>query len=242
MYKRASKQVLVRICIRRPSPRAPFSLDYHSTMWSIRGGVNERFPVCADGPVVRRSASQGAGGAVRYGAFRPAWFSRLLRLCRVGSLSDVVLSYTCVPEELWRLVARLPFIRVIDARGSSITDHAMCHVGRVRGLVLLDAGDTGVTDEGVACLEHHRSLEILMLDGTGITNRSLTVLSELPRLEVLFLEKTAIDDEGLEHLATSLTLRWLRLRGSRVSAAAVDELRARLPSCKIYWSPESANT
>jgi hypothetical protein len=182
-----------------------------------------------------------AGGAVRYGYFRPEWLSRLLGTCRVGPIADVVLSYAeGVSEAVWESVGRLPFVRVIDARASSITDNDMSHLCCMRTVVLFDLGDTAVTDRGIRFLEDYCALELLMLDGTAITSSSLAVLSGLPRLELLFLDKTRIDDDGLEHLAAARRLRWLRLDGTRASSQAVGWLQARLPLCKVYRAAAGA--
>lgn len=102
-------------------------------------------------------------------------------------------------------------------------------------------GCAGVTDAGLANFKDSRGLLALTLSGCPkVTDAGLALFKECKGLKKVFLRNTAVTDASLAHLAGN-TFEELDLRGTKVTAAKVAELRKTLPKCKIEWEVPEAN-
>ncbi|GAA4429744.1 hypothetical protein [Bremerella cremea] len=149
------------------------------------------------------------------------------------------------------LVTGLPELRVLDLRGTQITDAALEHLKDlpqiqelyVGGSVVTDTEPTlfhaRFTDHAVDPLVKLTTLKVLSLAKTDIGDPAVAQLPALPQLEVLFLLGTKVTDDCVESLAQMKSLRELYLQETAVTPAALEKLRAELPDTKILPLDES---
>ena len=71
------------------------------------------------------------------------------------------------------------------------------------------------------------------LSQSNITDSDLRIVSKLPVVSKLWLNDTPITDDSIEFIACLPDLQFVDLRGTRVSASAVQSLQLRLPTCQI---------
>ncbi|NQV23224.1 MAG: SUMF1/EgtB/PvdO family nonheme iron enzyme, partial [Rhodopirellula sp.] len=163
-------------------------------------------------------------------------------------------------DDTLRNVARLPALTaftVTAADQSRITNDGARALAANDRIVYVNLGGTKIDDQGLAYLAARKNWEDLLLDGTRITDDGLNVLKDMPRLrtlwlsntkvgdsglatiatlpalEVLHLNQTHVTDSGLIHLEGLQHLKDLRLDETRVTAQQVDQLRKKLPNCRI---------
>ena len=94
-------------------------------------------------------------------------------------------------------------------------------------------GATVFNDASMAAVGDLPNLRRLNFVGTPGTDAGLVYVERLAQLERLNVSDTQITDSGLTHLQGLAQLRELCLRGTGVSAAAVDAVQRALPQCKI---------
>ena len=98
-------------------------------------------------------------------------------------------------------------------------------------LTVLNLAGTQIGDFEI---KHLRGVQVLILRGTRVSDAGLPPLEgDLIHLD---LRDTAVTDAGLERfteLPPFTSLRFLRLKGSRVANAGIQKLRAALPNTKI---------
>lgn len=137
-------------------------------------------------------------------------------------------------ERTWATVRavwlnRVPFERIGD---SLLT---------LRSLEFLDASDSSVNNKHVYAITSMRSLKCLDLSNNDlVTSECLRRLRRLKNLHLLKMSETGVTDAGLEFLPTSL--RWVELRGCRISDAGMSKL-ANLPNLEgVVVSSENVTT
>jgi Leucine-rich repeat (LRR) protein len=81
-----------------------------------------------------------------------------------------------------------------------------------------------------------RRLEKIYVGSTEISDKDLEPLAELPHLKDLDLPYTSVSDAGLRILVRCVTLKELNVCGTHVSENGVNEIRARRPGLRVYWS------
>lgn len=70
------------------------------------------------------------------------------------------------------------------------------------------------------------------------TNFSNPAIEDLPdSLEWLNAGRTRINDDGLDSFVRLKKLKWLNLSRTPTSEAAIEDLRRKMPWCKIEWEP-----
>ena len=97
----------------------------------------------------------------------------------------------------------------IKMTGLKLDDQTLKHLSGYENLTRLSLDHTNVTDASLPFLEHCKRLAYLNLVGTGVSDQGVSTLSSIPALRHLFLHQT------------------------RVSAAAVEELRLKVPQILI---------
>jgi hypothetical protein len=178
-----------------------------------------------------------AGGGVMFFDWRPRFLSRLLDRFGLGLVSDVSFRYVRgVDEHVWQSVGRLGCVRVVAARGSSLSDKDMYHLRGLTNIVLADFGETGITDVSLEHIQRWPRLLSLYLDRTRVSDIGLASLSQISTLEMLCLEGTGVGDRGLAHLENLSNLKSLRLRQSAVTTGGVERMRLSVRSCTVDWA------
>ena len=84
-------------------------------------------------------------------------------------------------------------------------------------------------------ISHLPELIDLSLSHPNLTNLSAENLAELKPLKRLSLAGSGLTNAGIKHLANLTNLESIDLRRTKATAAAIDELKAALPKCKIQW-------
>jgi hypothetical protein len=103
----------------------------------------------------------------------------------------------------------------------------------VESLYLMDAKITDSGLEELANLGHVRTID---LRNTKVTDQGLNSLRHWKNLEWIYLNGTSMTDEGLKSLAELKSLKRVFLEDTDVSQAAVTELRAAIPECRVSSS------
>ncbi len=121
----------------------------------------------------------------------------------------------------------------VDVAGTSFGDEELRHLGSVPSLQELHLAATRVTDQGFAAMGPLENLEHLFLAKCAITDVGLKSVARYPRLRAINLYGTSITSAGLEFLAELRELRTLLITDLKLSPAAVDALKSRLPQLTV---------
>src|SRR5215471_12042465 len=108
-------------------------------------------------------------------------------------------------------IGRLKGLKGLALWETPIGDKGIAHLEGLVNLVWLDIGDTAITDEGLRHLQALRSLLSLSLLGTRVGDNGLRYLRVLERLERLDLMKTLVGDGAASELAYMPRLRSVRV-------------------------------
>ncbi len=104
-------------------------------------------------------------------------------------------------------------------------------VARSDTITMLWLQDSGISDADLRLLAGNRTLRELYLNGNQITDQGLQNLGNLPSLERLELNHTEVEHPAIA--ADSMSAIWmLKLRGTRVSDAAIAEIAAKMPKIR----------
>jgi hypothetical protein len=149
-------------------------------------------------------------------------------------VTEVYLPRSTRPAEALSHIQHLPYVTLIDFRGTLANDSDLARLKELRLPLLIGIGleNTGITDAGIESLRAMPSLRGLNLSGTRITDSGLARL-EQSHLAVLRVQNTAVSDIGLRSLKAIPELELVDLRGTRVSDAGVADLKRILPHLKI---------
>ena len=101
-------------------------------------------------------------------------------------------------------------------------------------LVGLDVSGSEISDRGLQVLASARvSLRLLDLSFTRISDEGLASVASQSELRHLSLIDCRVTDCGIESLSRLARLREIYLAKTAVSASAAEQLRRRLPACRI---------
>ena len=123
-------------------------------------------------------------------------------------------------------------LRRLYVDGTNLADEMAEWIALLPELRLLHAGHTKLTTEGVRSLSQIKTLRELGLRGLEV-NSAVDGIVEIPKLRDLLLDNTDLDDEGLEKLSELQRLSYLYASGTKVTDAAVERFKLRVPSCLI---------
>jgi Leucine Rich Repeat (LRR) protein len=113
------------------------------------------------------------------------------------------------------------------------TEADMREVAKLSNLRSLGLEANPIDDRSVIHLMQLRQLEWLNLAHTKITDDGVKAIADLPNLRELDLSCTDMTGKSLDSLANCKALRTLNVRNTQLSKEQVQELRRRLPACKI---------
>jgi hypothetical protein len=187
---------------------------------------------------------------------------QLSLLGRFSSITDLSLEATKIGDQGLAHLEHLAELQWLNLYQTRVGDAGLVHLGRLRKLEHLPLGETRVTDAGLAHLESLGRLTYLGLRGDSISDAGLVHVGRLTGLTGLHLGQTDVTDEGISLLEPLIKLKWLWLHDTKVGNGAiptlsrlrsletlyiyctnltvegVKELKAKLPSCKIYYRSE----
>lgn len=130
----------------------------------------------------------------------------------------------------------LPSMAELTVRDTKFTDKGFEMLCELKDLEQLDLrGASKLTD---AIWNHVKKLEELRelnLNGSQVSGKGIDAISELKRLRLLNVANTQFNDEALTYLRRLPGLMELSLVNTKVTRAAVMELRAARPNLKIFW-------
>jgi len=81
--------------------------------------------------------------------------------------------------------------------------------------------------------------EAITLGGSSVADDWLTHLPRMGSLRVVTICNAPVTDQGVAHIKKLKDLREVFIRGTRVSRDGAESLRAALPSCDVYWTPNA---
>jgi hypothetical protein len=192
--------------------------------------------------------------SVRSGELSSAVFEQLERLTELREL--MVVDAKRIDDRGSEKLRRLPSLRVMWLRGTSISDATTGHLAALRQLELLNLDDTnlsdvgverltaltrlkwvnlartGITDQGVKSLANLLQVAHLELSGTGITDASMPDVARMTNLKLLRLYPTSVTDDGMMQLQSLTKLKHLTI-GPQVTDEAATELSKSLPRCML---------
>jgi hypothetical protein len=120
---------------------------------------------------------------------------------------------------------------------TGLTDDGLANLPEFPQLSSLDLSYTSVSNSGLAILPRYAGLEALDVGGAQsrdlITDAGLGYVLSLPKLQTLNASETGLSDASVDGLATLARLKMLDIRSTQITRAAVERLRAALPTCEI---------
>jgi hypothetical protein len=124
-------------------------------------------------------------------------------------------------------------LQELDLGETGVDDQGLETVLSLPALMDLNLMRAKVTSAGVQKLKGMKLKRLNIDDVAGIDNSCLPAISEMKSLEFLHLGKTAITDEGVAVLGELPNLKTLILENTKVSDAAIEQLKLKLPKTDI---------
>lgn len=129
-----------------------------------------------------------------------------------------------------------PLMDMPELKNLDLSNNRISSVGPLMGLAKLERLNLeGNSISSIAALSDLSKLTELYLKGNSL--KSFSSLSKLTELKYLGLQKTGIDDSSLSKLYNLKNLKTLALDDNNgLTQSAVDELKKKLPDCKISYA------
>ena len=173
------------------------------------------------------------------------------RVCLEEEGDELVIATACCEgpqvddaavRRLVPLMERLPHLRAVEFRDTSITDKGLEPLARLRTVrrlfVRSSAGDKAVpirlTDAAFERIAKLPNLEVLEISNGTINGEGCRHLRSLSQLRVIDLRRTDVDDTTLEYLEDLPQLREVVLWGTRISDEGLAHL-AKLPNLEEVY-------
>ncbi|MCF0136922.1 MAG: leucine-rich repeat domain-containing protein [Oscillospiraceae bacterium] len=130
-----------------------------------------------------------------------------------------------------------PLMDMAELRSLDLSGNRISSIMPLMGLTNLERLNLeGNSITSIAALSEHTKLTELYLKGNS--PKSFTALGKLSGLKYLGLQNTGINDTGLSSLYSLKSLKTVALEdNTEITAAGVDELKKKLPDCKVSHSP-----
>lgn len=159
--------------------------------------------------------------------------SDLARLPPFRKLKELDLTASRITDEGLTALSLNPALEKLILDETKITSKALVHVAKLPRLRELGLRGCRLRDDGVSTLHGLPRLKELDLQGNPLTDQGAAHLKAL-RLHRLDLSKTKITDASVPHLIPLRRhLKELSLFDTRLSAAAIETLRAAMPNCNV---------
>ena len=153
--------------------------------------------------------------------------SGLQHLSTLPNLRELSIGGNKLTEVGLQVLRTLPQLRSLDLSGKQRTDSGLWFLG--------------TTDLGLDPIATVTEMRELNLSGLTVTGRGLAKLKPLAKLERLDLHACKrVGNEAVPHLAALGALKWVDVRDTSMTSAAVEELKKLRPELRVEGTP-SAN-
>ncbi|MFC1759299.1 hypothetical protein ACFL2H_11120 [Planctomycetota bacterium] len=115
-------------------------------------------------------------------------------------------------------------VDTIHIESDRITDSALSHIARVRGVTDIQIVGNSVTTEGIKCFRDSPTMETMLLRCPQVDDATIDVLRCIPRLKDIYLDETMISDNAIRKLASFTNLKFITVPKSATDDA-VSQLR-----------------
>ncbi len=133
-------------------------------------------------------------------------YARTLKsLVRVGESAGAD-AHRPIDDADLRFLEGMTNVKLLDLRGTRVTDTGLAYLSGLGSLKSLDLSDTQVSDAGLVHLRRLANLQTLDLAGTRVTDAGLAHLQGLTRLRCLILGRTEVTEAGTAQLEGSTDL------------------------------------
>jgi internalin A len=161
------------------------------------------------------------------------------------TLESIDLGFAQISDNGIELLTNLPHLKELTLGGNKLTDTGIQALRLMPTLEYLDLSgpqrtDSGLwsvslTESGVASVATLTQLRELRIGGSNVTALSLEQLKKgLPKLERLSLQRSKrITDEAWNILRDWKSLKEIDLKDTKVSDAAIQQLKTALPGCVV---------
>lgn len=168
------------------------------------------------------------------------WLAEQKQALRSGEISDVYFYTTIETDSLLGEFAGMPEIESLMFELTDLTDNGVETIAELPNLATLTlyGGSPRVGDAGLTTLTRCRSLKTLHMINIDVTDEGLSALSSFPRLRGLTIYRDPfrpklLTDKAVTQLITLQNLHTLNISGGWMSKAAVANLKASLPDCRV---------
>ena len=164
-------------------------------------------------------------------------------LAAIPNLKEIAVGGNKVTDVGLNSLRLMPNLVAVDLSGSqrtdsglwaaTITDRGLETLAVLTRLERLNLRNSKISDVGFAKLSS-LPLRDLNLAETQLSATGLAALPALSKLERLSLWKCKrVEDDAIESIAGLKQLRWLDVKGTKLTAAGIARLRASLPQCRV---------
>lgn len=129
---------------------------------------------------------------------------------------------------------------VVDAsHAPAFSDVEMSLLSELPMVQAINLQSTNITSRGVTFLRKCPALTRVDLAHTAVGDLSLNYIAELKNLRYLQLYDTQVSNDGLVNLWGHVNLRAVDVTYTQVSEAGANQLRRKLPRCKVVFIPRT---
>ena len=170
----------------------------------------------------------GRGAVIKRFEVREAETVGLLVRLKAGHLdADGRVDPTIVEQ-----LSRLPGL-ALELRSLPLSDDGLKNLLARMQPIGLDLSGSKVTNRGFSVIAQAAKLRWLDVSFTKISDDGLKSLTKLRELRHVSAMKCDVTDNGIGHLASLRSLREVYLSDTRVTDRGIEQLRQRLPKCRI---------
>jgi hypothetical protein len=150
-----------------------------------------------------------------------------------------------VTDDTLARIAAIPKVESLSLTSDKITDRGMALLATIPELESLAVESRNVTAAGYEPL---RAMKLMMLvlgrdkrSGQNVDDSFMPVIAKLTQVQYLYLDGTRITDAGLTQLHGATALREIGLTQTEVTAKGIEDLKAALPNCRVFWNAPTRN-
>jgi Leucine Rich repeat len=151
-----------------------------------------------------------------------------------GSIDEFIAASSFFNDSEFVKILHLTDLDRIEIWETEITDKTLRHLPNFSRLRVLGADSTAITNDGLRPLGETRSLRSLSLYHTRIGDKGISYLIDLP-LTTLDIRWTDVSDDSVKYLERMTDLKYLGIRGTKISKTGYIALQRALPKCNVAY-------